>query len=166
MAFEVRPNKILAVKDPKTSSAVYVLDLADDSTTKVTSSDAFFNGAKVAYDMPSSRRYKEQIKDIEDDRLDPRRLYELPVRQFSYRDGIKLPYADLKGQTVPGFIAEEVDEVYPSATVHDNTTGMVETWDERRIVPGLLALLQEQKKKIDDLEKRIEALERAVKGAM
>lgn len=166
MAFEVRPNKIIAVKDPKTSSAVYVLDLADDSTTKVTSSDAFFNGAKVAYDMPSSRRYKEQIKDIEDDQLDPRRLYELPVRQFTYRDGIKLPYADLKGQTVPGFIAEEVDEVYPAATVHDNTTGMVETWDERRIVPGLLALLQEQKKKIDDLEKRIEALERAVKGAV
>ena len=109
--------------------------------------------------MPSSRRYKEQIKDIEDDQLDPRRLYELPVRQFTYRDGIKLPYADLKGQTVPGFIAEEVDEIYPAATVHDNTTGMVETWDERRIVPGLLALIQEQKKKIDELEKRLANLE-------
>lgn len=137
---------------------------AGTASIRVTGSTAKINGNDVAFQTPSSRRYKENIKDIEDDRLDPHRLYDLPVRQFTYRDGVALPYKDIKDQAVPGFIAEEVNEIYPGAVVHDNETGEVETWDERRIIPGMLALLQEQKKKIDELEKQIEALESAIKG--
>lgn len=118
-------------------------------------------GNMVAYQSSSSRRYKHDIKAIEDKKLDPHRLYDLPVRQFEYNDDATLQYADMEGQTLPGFIAEEVAAVYPSAVIRGKD-GKIESWDERRILPGMLALVQEQKKKIDSLEARIEKLESLV----
>lgn len=119
------------------------------------------NGRIVASTSSSSRRYKHDIKAIEDKKLDPNRLYDLPVRQFEYNDDATLQYADMEGQALPGFIAEEVAAVYPSAVIRDQE-GRIESWDERRILPGVLALVQEQKKKIDSLEARIEKLESLV----
>ena len=107
----------------------------------------------------SSLRYKHDIDILMDEDLDSHKLYELPVRQFMYNDDVVLQYEDMRGQVLPGFIAEEVDDIYPAATIHDPVTGEIESWDERRIIPGMLALIQEQKKQIDDLTKRLEALE-------
>lgn len=107
----------------------------------------------------SSRRYKHDIKPIEDSSLDPHRLLKLEVKQFAYNDDHIPQYVDMRGKTIPGLIAEEVDNIYPAATIH-NEDGGVESWDERRIIPGMLALIQEQAKKIEDLEKRIIALEK------
>lgn len=118
-------------------------------------------GNMVAYQSSSSRRYKHNIKGIKDKKLDPHRLYDLPVRQFEYNNDATLQYADMEGQTLPGFIAEEVAAVYPSAVIRDQE-GHIESWDERRILPGVLALVQEQKKKIDSLQARIEKLESLV----
>lgn len=118
-------------------------------------------GNMVAYQSSSSRRYKHDIKDIEDKKLNPHRLYDLPVRQFEYNDDATLQYADMEGQTLPGFIAEEVAAVYPSAVIRGKD-GKIESWDERRILPGMLALIQEQKKTIDSLQARIEKLESLV----
>ena len=81
--------------------------------------------------------------------------------QFEYNDDATLQYADMEGQTLPGFIAEEVAAVYPSAVIRDQE-GRIESWDERRILPGMLALVQEQKKTIDSLQARIEKLESLV----
>ena len=64
----------------------------------------------------------------------------------------------MRGKTLPGFIAEEVEAIYPAATIHD-TEGNIESWDERRIIPGMLALIQEQARKIEELEERIKKLE-------
>ena len=61
-------------------------------------------------------------------------------------------------KTIPGIIAEDVAEIYPSAVIH-NDDGEVESWDERRIIPGMLALIQEQDKKIKSLEARLAKLE-------
>ncbi len=119
-----------------------------------------FCGRTVQLSSSSSRRYKQNIKDLIYDDLDPHRLLLLPVRQFEYKEDYdKLQYQDMKGKTLPGFIAEEVEAVYPSATIHHPETGEVESWDERRIIPGMLALIQEQAKKIEELEKRITELE-------
>jgi len=107
----------------------------------------------------SSRRYKHSIRPIESPALDPHRLLELPVVQFEWNDGHSLQYEDMKGQTVPGIIAEDVEEIYPAATIHDEK-GQVESWDERRLIPGMLALIQEQKKKISELERKISGLEK------
>ena len=107
----------------------------------------------------SSRRYKHSIKPLEDAELDPHRLLKLTPVQFEYNADHITQYADMHGKIIPGLIAEDVDEVYPSATIHGKN-GEVESWDERRIIPGMLALIQEQAKRIEELEKRIEALEK------
>lgn len=136
-----------------------MLTIDSDATCVITSSSAKINGNTVAYQSTSSRRYKEDIREIESPELDPHRLYDLPVRQFKYHRGMSLQYADMDGLTLPGFIAEEVEEIYPAAVIHDIENGRVESWDERRIIPGMLSLIQEQKETIDRLQQRLDALE-------
>lgn len=123
---------------------------------RVDSQGLYVNG--TWYNPVSSRRYKEQIKPLTDESLNPDRLLGLKVVQFKYKDGAPLRYLDMAGQTVPGIIAEDVAEIYPAAVVH-NVDGQVESWDERRIIPGMLALIQRQQKQIDDLEARMARLE-------
>lgn len=107
----------------------------------------------------SSRRYKEDIDDISDESLDPNRLYDLRVAQFRYKEDY-LDYDDQRyGKLVNGFIAEEVEEAYPIAVQYEDE--MVEDWEPKFIIPPMLKLIQDQKKKIDELEQRLEALERS-----
>ena len=112
---------------------------------------------KLAKDSSSSRRYKHNIKPLSEDR-DSHRLLDIPIVEFDWNADHPLQYEDMRGKTVPGIIAEDVAEIYPSAVIH-NKDGEVESWDERRIIPGILALVQEQDKKIKDLEARLARLE-------
>ena len=117
---------------------------------------------QIAYASSSSIRYKHDIKPIEDECIDPRKLLALPIVQFKWNDDAPLQYADMEGKTIPGIIAEDVEKIYPSATIH-NEEGKVESWDERRLIPGMLALIQEQDKKIKSLEARLAKLEELLK---
>lgn len=105
----------------------------------------------------SSMRYKHDIKDVEDELLDPHKILKIPVRQFEYNLDTE-NRRDEKGHPVIGLIAEEVNEFYPRATIF-NSYGVIENWDERYIIPPMLALIQEQQKKIEELENRIKILE-------
>lgn len=118
----------------------------------------FFTGHEPAYASTSSKRFKCEIAALQDEKLDPKNLLKLEVKQFKYKDEHPTQYPDMKGLLMPGFIAEDVDSIYPSATIHDKD-GNVESWDERRIIPGMLALIQEQHKTIQSLENRIKKLE-------
>lgn len=122
------------------------------------------NNSWVAFQSSSSKRYKHDISELSED-LDPHRLLELKPRQFVYNDNHDPQYKDMRGELLPGFIAEEVDEVYPSAVIH-NEDGSIESWDERRIIPGMLALIQEQDKKIKEQEERIAKLEKIVEEVL
>ena len=123
------------------------------------SSSATIDGNTIAYASSSSKRYKHDInKSLTGDR-DQRNLLKLPVAEFVFNDDHHAQYADMKGKIIPGIIAEDVEEIYPSAVIH-NERGEVESWDERRIIPGMLALIQEQQRTIEALTARIKALER------
>jgi hypothetical protein len=116
----------------------------------------------VAVQGSSAKRYKHDITDQIDDELDPHRLYDLTMKQFVFNDDCEnWQYPDLKGRTLPGFIAEDVEEIYPSAAIH-NADGEIENWDERRIIPGMLKLIQEQHTEIEDLKSRVAKLETLV----
>lgn len=115
-------------------------------------------GHQLAYASSSSKRYKHDIAAITDEALDPHKLYDLPVRQFTYNEDAPVQYEDMRDKTIPGFVAEEVAEIYPAAVIY-NKDGAIESWDERRIIPGMLALIQEQKKQIYDLQARVDRLE-------
>ena len=118
-----------------------------------------WNGNNLAYDSSSSKRYKHDIEELKDNKLDPHKLLELSVKQFIYNKGVKLQYQDMENQLLPGFIAEEVAEIYPSAVIRNVDTGEIESWDERRIVPGMLVLIKEQHYKIKEQEEKIQSLE-------
>ena len=135
--------------------------VASNRRMKYNSSGLTVNGNAVAYQSSSSRRYKHDITDDISADLDAHKLYDLRMVQFAFNDDHQPQYDDMRGKTVPGFIAEEVEEVYPAATIHDEE-GRVESWDERRIIPGMLKLIQEQKAQIDVLETRIRCLEAAL----
>lgn len=118
-----------------------------------------FNGSTwLNLTTSSAKKYKKNIKPISK-ALDFHKLLDLPVVEFEYRKDADVQYIDLKGQKVPGFLAEDVADIYPAASIHNPQTGELESWDERRIIPGMLALIQEQQKQIDDLTARLEALE-------
>lgn len=98
----------------------------------------------------SSQRYKQNITDIANvAELNPKALLNLPVRAFTYIDGHIPKTDDRYGQMLPGFIAEEVDAVYPIAVDYENG---VETWNSFYIIPALLSLIQDQEKRIKLLE--------------
>lgn len=120
----------------------------------------------IRYATGSSRRFKHDIEDINADYLDPALLYDLPVRQFIFNEDYIDADDDRQGLYIPGFIAEEVAEHYPIAADLDAAEREFDNWNERLIIPGMLKLIQDQKKmldaqqaQIDGLKARVEALE-------
>jgi hypothetical protein len=106
---------------------------------------------RVTRSTASSERYKENITTLTDiDELNPKRLLDLPVRAFTYREDYLSESDSRFGALIPGFIAEEVDAVYPVAADYED--GQVESWNDRMIVPGLLALIQDLYKEIKTLK--------------
>lgn len=124
------------------------------NNTSTSASNMFINSNGVVYrSTASSQRYKTDIQDIKSEELNPQKLYNLPVREFKYKDGY-LTKEDRRSDTfVPGFIAEEVAEVYPIACEYDGDKP--ENWNIRFIVPAMLKLIQDQKKEIDTLKELI-----------
>ena len=99
----------------------------------------------------SSARYKENITDLRDvAELDPKKLLQIPVRAFSYKDDSIVAGDDRAGILIPGLIAEEVDAIYPLAA--DYSDGNVENINDRAILVNLLALVQDLYKEIATLK--------------
>ena len=127
------------------------IDIQTYSNIYLQCQKAYYNNTEIAKASSSSRRYKHSIAPLSE-ALDPHKLLALPVVQFEWNDDHPLQYEDMRGQTIPGIIAEDVEEIYPAATIHNLDTGEIESWDERRIIPGMLALIQEQDERIKKLE--------------
>lgn len=103
----------------------------------------------------SSARYKEDITENLPSKLDPHKLYDLPVKSYKYKDGY-LHNSDCRnGQDIIGFIAEDVQKVYECATEYDEN-GKAEMWNAKIIVPAMLKLIQEQNDRIAALERLLE----------
>ncbi len=107
----------------------------------------------------SSRHYKHSIAPVTEEALDPHRLYGLPVRQYVFNQDYLSPGDPRQGQTVIGLIAEDVERHYPAAVTYD-AEGKAENWQERYILPAMLALLQEQRREIEALKDRVNKLEK------
>jgi hypothetical protein len=100
----------------------------------------------------SSQRYKHDIVNLIDvPELDPRKLYELPVRAFRYNLDYLSANDDRYDVLIPGFIAEEVDEIYPLAADYEGTIG-IHTWNDRMLIPAMMALIQDLHKEIQTLK--------------
>lgn len=119
------------------------------------------DGATLAYLSESSKRYKNHVAEMKIEEAE--KILEIPVVWFEYKDGY-LAEDDLRnGKPVPGFYAEDVYEHFPDAA-DLNADGTVEDWNYRTLIPPMLKLLQEQKKEIDDLKRKLTAIEEKIGG--
>jgi hypothetical protein len=107
---------------------------------------------RIVNNGASSQRYKHDIVNLMDvPELDPRKLYELPVRAFRYNLDYLSAGDDRYDVLIPGFIAEEVDEAYPLAADYEETIG-IHTWNDRMMIPAMMALIQDLHKDIEILK--------------
>ena len=124
-----------------------------DTTTTTNAANTWMSSTNglTRRSTASSQRYKQDIVDIRTIQdLDPKKLLDLPVRAFRYKSDYLDSADDRSGALLPGFIAEEMAATYSVAA--DQVEGVIESWNDRYVVPGLLALIQ-------DLYKRVEILE-------
>ena len=106
----------------------------------------------------SSRRWKHDIKPLDDEEIEAHKILDVEVVQFKYNSDYLAEDDQRSDKNIPGFIAEQVAEVYPIAA-EINDDGTVDDWNVRYIVPPMLALIQEQQKRIESLESKITELE-------
>ena len=116
------------------------------------------NGNLLMGTTESSRRFKHDIKAITNEELDPKRLYKLPVIQFVYNKEHLGNEKDCRYlRELPGFIAEDVAEIYPTAA-DINEEGDIVGWNEHYMIPPMLSLIQELNDRVTALEKELNLL--------
>lgn len=135
------------------------------STTGGTYLVAQGNLNSIAKRSSSSKRYKDHIRDLDDE--EALSILDIPVVVFKYKDGYLVKGDLLEGKPIPGFYAEDVEEVAPILCQY-NLDGSVEDWDYRTMIPYMLKTIQIQQKRIDDLQTQIDELKTMIlnmKGA-
>lgn len=123
------------------------------------------NGITVAYLASSSKRYKDHVSDMSDE--EALKILDIPVIKFKYKDGYLFPTDFLVDKEIPGFYAEDVEEVNPILCQY-NEDGSVEDWNYRTMIPYMLKTMQIQQKRIDNLQTQINELKTMIlnmKGA-
>ena len=98
----------------------------------------------------SSQRYKDNIEDWN---IDIAALDKLNARQFDWNDK-----SAVSGTHDYGLIAEEVATALPEVTLY-NDKGEVNSWSVPKMTAYLLEVVKKQQKDIEDLQKRVKALE-------
>ena len=118
---------------------------------------------RIARYASSSKRYKHDIAEIFDATCRPEALYDLPVVTYRYNDGY-CPDEPHGEKLHIGFIAEDVDRLYPAGCGYRD--GVPENWNIMEVVPGMLKLIQDQHRDIikqstrqDAVESRMESLQ-------
>jgi hypothetical protein len=125
-----------------------------DSSTTANASNARIDttDGRLRRSTASSARFKEAIADIGTVAdLAPSKLLGLPVRTFKFKADYLDAADNRAGAFVPGLIAEEVAEHYAIAADRGED-GVVENWNERFIIPGMLALIQDLYARVATLE--------------
>lgn len=101
----------------------------------------------------STIKIKHAVQPIEEDELNPHRLYDADVIQFIYNEDFLNKKDCRYNKPLAGFIAEDLLQVYPTAV--DVEDGEAKDWNYKYIIPPMLALIQEQNERIKALERRL-----------
>lgn len=105
------------------------------------------------YASGSSRRYKQNITDLE---VDSEKIYNLRPVSYDYKPAYKSYGKELGGGRQLGLIAEEVYTVIPELTVKlDNKISNI---DYEKLSVLLLSEMQKQKEEIDSLKSDLKSL--------
>lgn len=159
-------NATSATSATSATKASYVSILEETGNEDFSVRSYYKNSTNVqlrAHALSSSlRKNKKDIEPIRDDILDPNRLYDVEVVQFKYNDSFPISDDDWrKDRLLAGFIVDDLVEIYPNC-IERKLDGSPRMWDSDFIIPPMLKLIQDQKKKIDELEERLSKLEAIV----
>lgn len=111
----------------------------------------------------SSMRFKDDVKSVENEDLNPENLYDIDVVQFKYKKGHFTNKEDPRyRKDMIGFIAENVYEHYPMAAdyhIGDDGNVVCDGWNEQYLIPAMLKLIQDQHMQLINQEMKIKILE-------
>lgn len=107
----------------------------------------------VCKSSSSSRRYKTNITKV-DEELNTDALYNLPVKSYTYKENYLSEKDRNCGKRMIGFIAEDVDKIYPKACQYDED-GKPEMWNSKILIPAMLDLIQKQHEEIEKIKEKL-----------
>ena len=107
----------------------------------------------VCKSSSSSRRYKTNITKV-DEELNTDALYNLPVKSYTYKENYLSETDRNCGKRMIGFIAEDVDKIYPKACQYDEE-GKPEMWNSKILIPAMLDLIQKQHVEIEKIKEKL-----------
>ena len=140
-------GSVLAIKQSQVNDASHrVVSVFTDSGGTYRGRITINNSA-CSFTSASDYRLKENIETLPNG-LD--RLKQLKPVKFKWKE---------HDYTSEGFIAHEVQEVYPDAIVGEKDDKVMQSMDYGKITPLLVKAIQEQQTIIDNLTSRIETLE-------
>lgn len=114
-----------------------------------TTGTLYYGSDGIVVTSSSAAKFKENITAEIDEDLNPMKLLDAVVKQFNY----KKEYSDnvlLPGKQI-GFIADELDKVYPLACLR-NANGEAENWNERIIIPALFYIVKQMYTELTELK--------------
>ena len=139
---------------------LYSVDGKTETTTAAPNCYITTDGRYVRSSKTSSKRFKTDIKPIENDELVPDKLYNVDVIQFKYKEDHFSNENDIRyGKDMIGFIAEDIYDKYKIAADYhiDEDSGevVVDGWNQQYMIPAMLKLIQEQHERILKLEEKL-----------
>ena len=156
----------ISVSGSITSGQITCTNLASNSAESTTSKPnvfAYNAGRLIRSTNTSSRRFKDDIKPLENDDLNPDKLYDIGIYQFKYRQDYLSNRKDTRyRKDLIGFIAEEIFEKYPIAADYEidkDGKVVVNAWNEQYLIPAMLKLIQDQHMQLINQEMKIKILE-------
>lgn len=135
-----------------------IVNMAWYNNTSTDASNAHIgSGGRISRVTSSSKRFKHDIALVQNESLDPHKLYDIGIYQYKYNAN-HLDSGDRRYEKdVIGFIAEDIYEKYPMAADLD-TYGEVNDWNFRFMIPPMLKLIQEQHSDIESLKTLVTTL--------
>lgn len=141
------------------ASRIKCIPSYDNTTTSSANVYVGSTGLFSRHTSSSSRLIKHDIAPLTDKELNADNLYNIDVVQFKYNDGVITDKEDTRfGKLLNGFIIEDLEEKYPIMIDKPSDDVKEWSWNIRYIIPPMLKLIQDQKKAIDDLTAKVEAI--------
>lgn len=94
---------------------------------------------KITISSQTGKRYKDHIASMTLD--EAKRMLNVPVIWFKYKENYLSPEDWLNGKKMPGFYAEDIYSIFPEAA-QLNEKGEPEDWNFRVLIPVMLKLIQ------------------------
>lgn len=114
-----------------------------------TSGNLYYAPGGLLVTSSSAARLKENITDKIDSDIDPMKLLDACVKQFNYKPEYK-DNVIFAGKQI-GFIADELEKVYPLACLY-NSKGEVDNWNDRIVISALFYIVKKMYNELKEIK--------------